>query len=176
MFLALTDSSLLRLYAGLLFARCANVADVFAPSPNFDLGSRGELLAAAFIQQLGFQLVAANFVLPVGRNRNGVVINVELDLVAYEKETLSFIEVKTRASDWFAEPTANVDLRKQRQVTRAARAYRKLFGLLDQPYRYDVVSIVMPADGLADVDIKLMRGFWTEDRFRKSRWQEIYWD
>ena len=43
----------------------------------------------------------------------------EIDLVAYEGETLCFVEVKSRASDWFAPPEANVDRRKQRQIARA---------------------------------------------------------
>ncbi|MDQ3473972.1 MAG: YraN family protein [Acidobacteriota bacterium] len=86
------------------------------PLPS-DLGRRGEELAAAYLDQLGFQIVAANFTVPVGRNRNDAVVSVEIDLVAYEGPVLCFVEVKTRASDWFASPTANVDLRKQRQVT-----------------------------------------------------------
>src|SRR5687768_11704528 len=87
---------------------------------SLDLGRKGEDLAAAYLSQLGFQLVAANFTVPVGRNRNEAVVNVEIDLVAYEGPVLCFVEVKTRTSDWFAPPTANVDLRKQRQITRAA--------------------------------------------------------
>ena len=84
------------------------------------LGSQGEELAAAYLSQLGFQLVAANFTVPVGRNRNDAVVHVEIDLVAYEGPVLCFVEVKTRTSDWFASPAANVDLRKQRQITRGA--------------------------------------------------------
>ena len=52
----------------------------------------------------------------------------EIDLVAYDGPTVCFVEVKTRASDRFAAPEANVDLRKQRQVTRAARAVIALTG------------------------------------------------
>ena len=143
-----------------------------------DLGRRGEELAAAFLQQAGYQLVAANFILPVGRNRNDAVVNVEIDLVAYEGPTLCFVEVKTRASDWFAAPSANVDLRKQRQIIRAAQAYRRMFGLTDKPYRYDVVSVVFPAsgEGLRELRIDLLRNFWSEDKFRKRRWPERYWD
>lgn len=147
-------------------------------STLLELGRRGEELAAAFLQQTGYQLVAANFVLPVGRNRNDAVVNVEIDLVAYEGPTLCFVEVKTRASDWFATPSANVDLRKQRQIIRAAQAYRRMFGLANAPYRYDVVSVVFPATGedLRGLRIDLLRNFWSEDKFRKRRWPERYWD
>ncbi len=149
-----------------------------ALSEQFKLGRHGEELAAAFLQQEGYRLVASNFTIPVGRNRIGAVIQVEIDLVAYEGPTLCFIEVKTRASDWFALPSANVDLRKQRQIMRAARAYRRLFGLSDQPYRYDVVSIVMPpTDEIhKGPQVNLLRNFWSEERFRKQRKREMHWD
>ncbi len=111
-------------------------------SHTLELGRLGEAYAAAYLEQLGYQLVAANFTLPVGRNRRGAVVNAEIDLVAYEHNTLCFVEVKTRSSDWFAPPQANIDLRKRRQIARAARAYRQLLELEDQPYRYDVVTVV----------------------------------
>ena len=114
---------------------------------HVSLGRRGEALAAAYLEQQGYAIVAANFTLPVGRNLRGVLVNAEIDLVAYDGTTLCFVEVKTRASDWFAPPAANVDRRKQRQITRAARAYRRLLGLEDAPYRFDVVSVVLPAEG-----------------------------
>lgn len=157
-----------------------------------DLGRKGEELAAAYLDQQGFQIVAANFTVPVGRNRNDAVINVEIDLVAYEGPVLCFVEVKTRASDWFAPPTANVDLRKQRQVTRAARVYRRMFGLKAEPYRFDVVSIVLPPEedsnseiGQTQINggrneplfqIDLFRNFWAKDKFRHQRPQYNYWD
>ena len=112
-------------------------------SPGIELGKLGEQYAAAYLEQLGYQLVAANFTLPVGRNLRGAVVNAEIDLVAYEHHTLCFIEVKTRASDWFAPPQVNVDRRKQRQLARAARAYRRLFDLEDSLYRFDVVTVVL---------------------------------
>jgi putative endonuclease len=150
-----------------------------SPEPTtLDLGRRGEELAAAYLRQIGYHLVAANFSLPVGRNRNQAVINAEIDLVAYEADVLCFIEVKTRASDWFAAPSVNVDLRKQRQITRAARAYRRKFGLMEAVYRYDVVSIVLPTgtDKESDVEIELLRNFWQDEKFRSHRWREKYWE
>src|ERR687897_1930889 len=97
------------------------------------LGQLGEAYAAAYLEQLGYRLVAANFTLPVGRNLRGAIINAEIDLIAYDGDTLCFIEVKTRTSDWFAPPQVNVDLRKRRQISRAASVYRHMFGLENQP-------------------------------------------
>jgi Holliday junction resolvase-like predicted endonuclease len=51
--------------------------------------------------------VAANFSLPIGRNTRDVIVNAEIDLVAYDGGTLCFVEVKTRASDEIAPPQMN---------------------------------------------------------------------
>jgi putative endonuclease len=145
-------------------------------APHLALGRRGEQLAAEHLERLGYALVASNFTLPVGRNLRGALVRAEIDLVAYEGQTLCFIEVKTRASDWFAAPEANVDLRKQRQIARAARAYRRTFGLTSEPYRYDVVSVVLPpADErgeAARTRLEVLRSFWTDEKFRKRRWSD----
>src|ERR671938_1865767 len=141
-----------------------------APAPelaaHLALGRQGEAYAAAHLERAGFRLVAANFKLPVGRDTRGAVVNAEIDLIAYEGDTLCFVEVKTRRTDTFAAPEANVDLRKQRQIVRAARAYRRAFGLTGAPYRYDVVSVVLPEpteDAPAPMPrIELLRNFWTD--------------
>jgi len=148
------------------------------PLGHLDLGRRGEELAAAYLERAGIRIVAANFVVPVGRNRVGAVINVEIDLVAYDGETLCFIEVKSRMSDWFAAPEANVDRRKQRQIARAARAYRRMFDLVNEPYRYDVVTVVLPTEDKQNPgpDVQLLRNYWTEDQLRKRTWSDRYWD
>lgn len=147
-------------------------------SPHLELGRRGEELAAAYLLQAGYRLVAANFSVPVGRSRVGAVINVEIDLVAYENRTLCFVEVKTRTSSWFAPPEANVDRRKQRQIARAARAYRRMFDLAGEPYRYDVVTVLSPAaeDGTAEFEVQLLRNYWSEDMLRKRVWSGTYYE
>ena len=122
-------------------------------SPGIELGKLGEAYAAAYLEQRGYRLLAANFPLPVGRNLRGAVVNNEIDLVAYDGETLCFVEVKTRASDWFAPPQVNVDLRKRRQVTRAARAYRRMFELENETYRFDVVTVVLPDDSTPQIEL-----------------------
>jgi putative endonuclease len=131
----------------------------------FSPGALGEAYAAAYLDQLGYRLVAANFSLPVGRNRRGAIINAEIDLIAYDGDILCFIEVKTRSSDWFAPPEVNVDLRKRRQITRAARVYRQMLGIENEPHRYDVVTVVIGNDPTPQID--LLRNFWTEQSLRK---------
>src|SRR5436305_5741272 len=142
---------------------------------HFELGARGEALAIDHLEQKGYRIVAANFSLPIGRNTRDVIVNAEIDVVAYDGTTLCFIEVKTRASDEIAAPQANVDLRKRRQITRAARGYRRMFGLMDSPFRYDVLAVVgKPED--AHPRIALLKGFWTDEQLRKKNWREPHWE
>ena len=126
------------------------------------LGKLGEAYAAAYLEQLGYRLVAANFTLPVGRNLRGALVTAEIDLVAYDEDTLCFVEVKTRASDWFAPPQVNVDLRKRRQIARAARAYRQMLGIEKQPYRYDVVTVIPNDANPSTPQIEVLRNYWTD--------------
>ena len=130
------------------------------------LGDLGESYAAAYLDQLGYRLVAANFSLPVGRNRRGAIINAEIDLIGYDGDTLCFIEVKTRSSDWFAPPQVNVDLRKRRQITRAARVYRQMLGIENEPHRYDVVTVIINDTSTPQID--LLRNFWTDHKKHKE--------
>jgi putative endonuclease len=137
------------------------------------IGKAGEDLAAQFLVRRGFRLVCANFKVPIGRNRRGVAVTGEIDLIALDGNSLCFIEVKTRSSDEFASPLAAVDLRKQRQITRTAKIYRKIFGLQNTNFRYDVVSIVF--NDKKSPKIELFKGFWTESKFRKKFWNDEVW-
>jgi len=145
---------------------------------HFEVGRRGEELAVAELERSGYRIVAANFIVPIGRNIRDVIVDAEIDIVAYDGPTLCFVEVKTRASDEFAPPQVNVDLRKQRQIARAARAYRRMFGLMNQPYRYDVVTVISPAPEAADEQprVELLKNFWTDEKLRQRSWREARWD
>lgn len=133
-----------------------------------NLGRIGEEYAAKLLRKNGYRHVLSNFTAPIGRNRNGAAVKGEIDLIALDGDVLCFIEVKTRRSDEFASPLAAVDLRKQRQITRTARIYRKIFRLESMKFRYDVVSVLIKPGKLAECDI--LKGFWSESKFRKRAW------
>ena len=138
-----------------------------------EIGQRGEDLAARYLEANGYRLVLSNFKIPIGRNRRGAALTGEIDIVAVDGDTLCFVEVKTKTSDEFAAPITAVNLRKQRQITRTAKVYRRVFGLQQMPKRYDVVSIVLRERGQAEIE--LAKGFWSESKFRKKVWRsEIY--
>jgi putative endonuclease len=154
------------------------LADSREIAPHFELGRRGEALAIEHLERTGYRVVAANFSVPVGRNTRDVIVNAEIDVVAYDGPTLCFVEVKTRASDEYAPPQVNVDLRKRRQIARAARAYRMMFGLTGAPHRYDVLTVILPKDNEVPVEsrVELLKNFWSDAKLRKRNWHEGRWD
>ena len=140
---------------------------------TISLGERGETMAAEYLVEKGYRLVVSNFKVPVGRNSKGVSVTGEIDIIALDGDTLCFIEVKTRRSDEFTPVITAVDLRKQRQITRTAKVYRRIFAIRDVEYRYDVVTVLMPRH--TDPTIELTKGFWTESKFRKQTWNNNAW-
>ena len=134
------------------------------------VGAEGERLALNFLIKKGCRIVCANFKTPVGRNRRGAIVTGEIDLIVYDAAILCFAEVKTRSSEDFASPLAAIDLRKQRQIIRTARMYRKIFHLRQVQFRYDAVSVILPEN--AKPKIELFKNFWTEAKFRKNFWAD----
>ena len=132
------------------------------------LGARGEELAARYLVARGYRLVMTNFVVPVGRNTRNAQVTGEIDIVALDGETLCFVEVKTRRSEEFTPVITAVDIRKQRQITRTARVYRRIFNVFDMEYRFDVVTVLIPES--ENPKIELVKAFWNESKFRKIAW------
>jgi len=98
------------------------------------LGKRGEREAERFLKRLGYLIVARG-----KRARLG-----EIDLVAVEKRTVVFVEVKTRTTHEAGHPADAVDQHKQRRLTRAAQGFLKRHDLQDNPARFDVVAVTWP--------------------------------
>ena len=132
------------------------------------LGERGEQAAVDYLKEVeGFEIVATNYRVPLGRGLRNQKVTGEIDIIAYDEEMLVFIEVKTRTSDRFAAPERAVDLRKQRQIARAARRYRQFMNLLDEPHRYDVVTVIPQED---ENRIELLRSYFDDSVFRRGRY------
>ena len=135
---------------------------------HLELGEWGEKTAIKYLKDFeGYEIVATNFRVPLGRGLRGQKLTAEIDIVAYDEATLVFVEVKTRTSNDLFAPEHAVDLRKSRQIARAARRYRQIMALTDEPYRYDVVT-VMP-DGEKH-RIELLRAYFDDGVFKRSRY------
>ncbi len=130
-----------------------------------DVGERGERFALEFLKRReGYRIVATHVRIPIGRNLRGALVLGELDIVAYDGDVLAFVEVKTRTSQDIARAEASVDRRKQRALSRAARAYRHWLRLDSVPYRFDLVTVVF--GDRAEPEITLMRGFFEDPACR----------
>lgn len=135
------------------------------------LGQIGEELAAQYLRANGYRIVVANFKTPIGRIR-GIQVSGEIDLIALDGNVLCFVEVKTRSSADFASPLAAVNLRKQRQIIRTARMYRKIFRVFTIQFRYDAISIILPEQ--TRPTIELVKNYFNESKFRKNSWTDNF--
>ena len=98
-------------------------------------GRRGEDLAHRLLQEKGFRVVARNY-----RARSGAG---EIDLVAWERDTLVFVEVKSRSTEEFGAPDRAVDREKRLALVRAAREYARRANVEWRRVRFDVVSVIL---------------------------------
>lgn len=102
------------------------------PALRDSLGNRGEIVAARFLERLGYRIIERQL-----RNKFG-----ELDLVAIHDDVVVFVEVKTRSTLAAGHPTEAITPAKQRKITRSALAYLKQRRWLERRVRFDVIAVV----------------------------------
>jgi putative endonuclease len=95
-----------------------------------EFGMQAEDAAARFLQNRNYRIVARNYKTLCG----------EVDIIARDRETLVFVEVKARVSCAFGQPFEAVGARKQERLRRVALLYLKKIGT-ELPVRFDVISI-----------------------------------
>jgi putative endonuclease len=99
-------------------------------SEHLKTGSRGEALAADFLIEKGFELVAKNY-----RYKHA-----EIDLIVKRDNLLVFVEVKTRNSTSFGEPESFVSEKKATKIFEGAEHY--IFeNNWNGNIRFDIVSV-----------------------------------
>lgn len=106
---------------------------------QYDAGIRGETCAEKYLLNQGMTVLARRY-----RGGNG-----EIDLIVQDKDTIVFVEVKSRPTSRAGMGLCAVTSAKQRRMTHAAMAF-----LMDQEYmdlsvRFDVVEITR--DGLLHI-------------------------
>ena len=107
------------------------------PLTRAQLGQLGERHAARYLRARGLRVLEANFRTKLG----------ELDLIARDRDTLVFVEVRTRTSERTMTPLASVNAEKQTRIARMGRQYRRRRRLPDCPIRYDVVEVIATPGG-----------------------------
>lgn len=113
------------------------------PESTKSIGTKGEQLAADFLSAKGYRIV----------QRNYFAFKVEIDLIALDESTnqIVFIEVKTLRNDFFQQPYEEVNLKKQRNIIKAADTYLRRHDI-DKEARFDVVSIVLKPDAEPEIN------------------------
>lgn len=89
-------------------------------------------MAADYLSKKGYKILERNY-----RFRQ-----LELDILAMDKDELVVVEVKTRQTDYLAGPEVTVTKKKQRDLVKAANAYI-LEKDMDVETRFDIISIIL---------------------------------
>jgi len=104
-------------------------------------GKKGEIIVCNFLKKKKFKILQMNY-----KNKVG-----EIDIVAKQKDYIVFVEVKTRTSRAFGDPTEAVDEKKQFKIRQVAELYLLEKKLTEKPCRFDVVAII---DNEGDIEIR----------------------
>lgn len=99
--------------------------------PGVSKGAAGEILAARFLREKGYDIWSANF-----KSRFG-----EIDIIAVKKPYIAFVEVKSRLEDSLFAPREAVTFEKQRKIIKCAALYLKNKCVNLQP-RFDVIEVI----------------------------------
>jgi putative endonuclease len=91
----------------------------------------GESLAIEYLTDKGYVILETNY-----RNRIG-----EVDIIAYDKDVLVFVEVKTRLGTNYGYAFESVDSRKQKKIANASLMYLQKNRMSDVQVRYDVIEV-----------------------------------
>jgi len=139
------ESAKLNLFEALVNA-CDRAAAKRRPeAAHLATGRRGERAAYFYLRRRGLVVVARGW-------RSGMVRG-DLDLIAWEGDTLCFVEVKTRTTRAVATAEASVDEDKRRVLRRLARHYLRQLPSPDVPVRFDILSIYFEEGKSPDFDL-----------------------
>jgi len=100
------------------------------------LGRRGEEIAGKYLSRRGYKILERNW-----RIREG-----EIDLIAQEKDTLVFIEIKSRISLEYGSGEESVTNLKRLRMIKTAKAYL-VYREKENPCRFDVISLTFTLQG-----------------------------
>jgi putative endonuclease len=109
------------------------IADRLRYRKHGDVGQRGEDIAHRYLRRNGFTVVARNWRPPQGGG--------EIDIVAWERDWLVFVEVKSRTSGEVSAPERAINANKMQVLRRAARDYIRRAGADELRVRFDAISL-----------------------------------
>lgn len=99
---------------------------------NQELGQLGEKLAKKFLEEREYKIICQNF-----QSRQG-----EIDIIAEGRDkTIVFVEVKTRTSLEFGNPSEAVDKTKMEHILKTAKYFLYLNKISNNNIRFDVIEV-----------------------------------
>lgn len=101
---------------------------------NRETGIKGELFAQEFLSKKGYEIVETN---------KRFSRTCEIDIVAKDKDTLVFVEVKTRSSNYCGSPLEAITKSKYENMKKGAYSYLSETKLKFKKFRIDAISIVL---------------------------------
>ncbi|MBU4016545.1 YraN family protein [Patescibacteria group bacterium] len=99
-------------------------------------GIKGEDLATSFLRKKGYKIIERNF----------RAIGGEIDIIALDKDTLVFIEVKARSTKEFGSPLEAITNRKMKSLIKTAQFYKIKNPRLPDCLRIDAVAITLDSE------------------------------
>lgn len=96
------------------------------------VGLDGEATAAVFLKKLGYKIIAKNF-----HSRFG-----EIDIIAIEKNTIVFVEVKLRSNNNFGTPLEAITRSKLEKLKKTAYYFLTINSLSNSDFRFDAIEII----------------------------------
>ncbi|MBI1818996.1 MAG: YraN family protein [Nitrospirae bacterium] len=98
---------------------------------SLEYGREAETYAASYLKQKGYKIVEKNY-----KTRFG-----EIDLIATDRNTLVFLEIKARQNDHFGGPAGAVTRTKRQKIVKMAKFYL-MSKKIERDIRFDVLLIV----------------------------------
>lgn len=114
---------------------------------NKTMGKLGEEVAKEYLKKQGIRVIENNY-----RNKYG-----EIDIIAKEKDTIVFAEVKSRSSIKYGFPCEAVNILKQHKIKTIALYYIQNHGLKAPKMRFDVIEVYFDKDRNTVKDIKIIK-------------------
>ncbi len=102
-------------------------------SRNIQVGTKGEVIAKEYLEKIGYKILETNW---------HYSKNSEIDIIAIDKKTLVFVEVKTRTSENFGHPLEAITPRKLEKIHMATLAYIQAAKVKYENYRIDAISVI----------------------------------
>lgn len=122
---------------------------------NRKSGTEGEQAVYEYLKREGYQILERNFTTRIG----------ELDIIAKEKDTYVFVEIKNRNQVRYGQPIESVTPDKIYKIVKSSELYMLYRGIYPANCRFDVVTVKY-----GEVENHIKNAFTAEDASRRRHW------